>query len=94
MVNFRNGKNTEKPASARSGKPKAASNALETKSKTGVFGKIHDQKVNTAARQPRVFTVTTFTLLMGLNRPSSGFPHFAAPGRHLPQRRGPRRRTA
>ena len=42
--------------------------------------KMYDLKVNVATRQPRIFTVTSFALLMDLNRPSSGFPpSFAAP---------------
>ena len=41
--------------------------------------KMHCPKVNAAAPQPRIFTVTAFTLLMGLNRFSFGFPGFSAP---------------
>ena len=41
--------------------------------------KMHYPKVNAAPRQPGIFTVTAFTLLMGLNRSSFGFPGFSAP---------------
>jgi hypothetical protein len=41
--------------------------------------KMHDLKVNDAARQLRIFTVTSFALLMDLNRPT-GFPSFAGAG--------------
>jgi hypothetical protein len=51
--------------------------------------RMHDPKVNTAARQLRIFTATKFALLMDLNRASSGFPRFSAPEPALPQRRRP-----